>query len=95
VIDIAKLREFIREVLREELSLARAPEQLVTVAAYAAARSLHENTVRAAIADGRLPCVRAGRAVRVPSDAEIQRRPGKDPKMSPRERALRVLGGGK
>jgi excisionase family DNA binding protein len=59
-----------------ELGVTGAPPAwpaLVTVAAYAAARSISPATVRAAIREGRLEAHRIGRAVRVPAAAEIAR----------------------
>ena len=68
------LERTIRSIVRDELARARpandAP-RLVTIAAYAAARSISESTVRAAIRDGRLDGLRIGRAVRVRADQEI------------------------
>lgn len=48
-----------------------APPDLVTMADYAAARSISISTVRAAIKDGRLEAHRIGRAVRVRPGDEI------------------------
>lgn len=71
------LRDMVaREVARQlaELRAApAAPPELVTIAAYARARSISVSTVRAAIAAGRLEARRIGRAVRVPATAEIAR----------------------
>jgi len=73
---VALLRE--DAVLRRELAAALAGEQPsrahVTIAEYARARSVSPSTVRAAIREGRLPSLRVGRAVRVPSDVEIANR---------------------
>lgn len=76
-----RLDEMIREIVRAEVraevarALAIAPAQPthVSVAEYAAARSISVSTVRNAIRSGRLPALRIGTAVRVPIDAEIGR----------------------
>ncbi len=47
--------------------------QLVTIAAYAKARSISESTVRRAIREHRLPAVKIGAAVRVRAADEIGR----------------------
>lgn len=73
---MSDLEQTIRAIVRDELAKAKpsdpAPE-LVTVDAYAAARSISPSTVRAAIRDGRLPAVKIGRAVRVRMTDEIAR----------------------
>lgn len=49
-------------------------DQLLTVAAYASAKSISQSTVRAAIASERIDVVRSGRAVRIPAGAIIRPR---------------------
>jgi excisionase family DNA binding protein len=76
-----RLDEMIREIVRNEVRaevarvIATGPAQPthVSVAEYAAARSISVSTVRNAIRAGRLPALRFGTAVRVPADAEIGR----------------------
>ena len=92
------LREMLRAIVREELAKARNDEQpapapaLVTIAAYAARRSISVSTVRAAIKDGRLPAHHVGRAVRVPADVEIAK-PAKPHAAATRDvRFARILG---
>lgn len=88
------LEQLLDEVraLREELAQVRAANgaqpELVTIQAYAAARSISVGKVRAAIASGELDAVHIGRAVRVRRDAEIARKVVAD---SPQARARRVL----
>lgn len=65
------LEQIVRRVLREELAAIAPKTGLVTVAAYAAARSISSSTVREAIRDGRLKATRIGRSVRVEAGAEI------------------------
>lgn len=69
------LEQLLDEVraLRAELAELRAtrPSRHVSIADYAAARSLSVSAVRAAVRAGRLPSIRAGRAIRVPADVEI------------------------
>lgn len=91
------LRDLIRDVVRDELASAlasRAAEAptLVTVAAYAAARSISPSTVRAAIRDGRLPATRIGRAVRLDSTAEIARALAPQSRAAITAAAMRKLG---
>ena len=99
-----RLDEMIREIVRTEvraevaraLAVAPAPTH-VSVAEYAATRSISVSTVRNAIRAGRLPALRIGTAVRVPVDAEIGRpvienADGHD--ASPVTRAEQILGGG-
>jgi hypothetical protein len=103
------LEELLAEVkaLRAELAELRAaktaPAQLVTVEAYAAARSCSISTVRAAIREGRLASTRVGRTgrgVRVRADAEIatagsivrERRRDRAGKTRTDQRADRALG---
>jgi excisionase family DNA binding protein len=99
-----KLDEMIHEMVRAEVRaevarvIASAPAQPthVSVAEYAAARSISVSTVRNAIRAGRLPAIRIGTAVRVPVDVEIGRpvmatADGRD--ASPVTRAERVLAG--
>ena len=88
------IEDHIRAIVRDELSRARpdtAPA-FVTVAAYAAARSISPSTVRAAIREGRLDAERIGRAVRVSPTATIARavRAGGDELRA--RRAARLLG---
>jgi len=83
----------VRRVVREELAAARtaAPDELVTVAAFARARAISVSTVRAAIREGRLAATKIGRAVRVRADAQIgEPAPSTD---TPAARAARILGG--
>jgi hypothetical protein len=65
----------VRDVVREELVRERPAmlaTRLVSVAEYAAARSISESKVRHAIARGDLLTQRIGtRSVRIPADAEI------------------------
>jgi excisionase family DNA binding protein len=84
VIDREQLKALIREVLREELATNSKPASanLVTVADYAAARSISASTVRKAIREKRLPSTKIGTAVRVPATAEIKAR---------KDRASRIL----
>lgn len=72
------VRRVVREVVREELAAASKPADLVTVKAYAAARSISESTVRKAIRNGRLPAEKLSTsesenatAVRIPANADI------------------------
>jgi excisionase family DNA binding protein len=73
------LDEMIREIVRAEVRaevarvIATGPAQPthVSVAEYAAARSISVSTVRNAIRAGRLPAIRIGSAIRVPVEAEI------------------------
>lgn len=83
MIDREQLKALIREVLREERAVETKPTSgLVTVAAYAAARSISESTVRKAIRDKRLPSTKIGTAVRIPANAEIKTK---------QDRAARIL----
>ena len=73
-----ELERLLRRLIREEVvaalresSSASQPTGLVTVAEYAAARSISVSYVRAAIRDGRLASTKIGRAVRVQANAEI------------------------
>jgi len=88
------IEQLVRRVVREELAARAsesAPPQYLTVAAFAAARSIGESTVRKAVRDGRLPAIRIGRAVRVQSKAEIGRRARSAPDLA-WERAAKRLG---
>jgi excisionase family DNA binding protein len=71
------IREIVRAEVRAEVArvIAQGPAQPthVSVAEYAAARSISVSTVRNAIRAGRLPAIRIGTAVRVPVEAEIGR----------------------
>jgi excisionase family DNA binding protein len=68
------LESEIRRIVREELARTPANDTAphITVAEYASRRQISESTVRIAIRERRLPCLRIGRAVRVPADSEIQ-----------------------
>jgi hypothetical protein len=76
-----RLDQMIREIVRSEVRaefvrvMAMTPTRPthVSVAEYAATRSISVSTVRSAIRGGRLPAIRIGAAVRVPVDAEIGR----------------------
>lgn len=74
---VIDLDAHVRALVREELAAALANRDaatgpvLVTMDAYARARSISLSTVRAAIRDGRLEAHRIGRAVRVRSTDEI------------------------
>jgi excisionase family DNA binding protein len=86
----------IRAIVRDELAKARpvndpAPA-LVTIAAYAARRSISVSTVRAAVKDGRLPAQKVGRAVRVPADVEICKPATPQPESVRDIRSARILG---
>ena len=91
---MTNIEDHIRAIVRDELSRARpstAPA-LVTVAAYAASRSISPSTVRAAIREGRLDAERIGRAVRVSPTATIARKvPVRGDELRAR-RAARLLG---
>lgn len=94
----AAIRALVK-ALRDELasaaaSPAAAEPQYVTVAEYARTRSISERTVREAIRDGRLPSIRFGRAVRIPSSARIERRAAVTDDVTERARLV-LLGGGK
>ena len=72
------LEELIRGLIRDEVRAAVADAlggkpaaALVTIATYAATRSISPSTVRAAIAEGRLSATKIGRSVRIPVDATI------------------------
>lgn len=76
-----RLDEMFREIVRNEVRaevarvMAITPTQPthISVAEYAATRSISVSTVRSAIRNGQLPAIRIGKAVRVPVDAEIGR----------------------
>jgi hypothetical protein len=70
---VSDLEQHIRAIVRDEITRARPSPQpaLVTIAAYAAARSISPSTVRTAIREGRLAAERIGRAVRVSPTATI------------------------
>lgn len=63
------------ELMKLELAELRRPRPTwITVADYAATRSIAESTVRSAVANGRLPSMKYGdtsRAIRVRADVEI------------------------
>lgn len=92
------LTDQVRAIVREELAAAlaavrtadQAAPELVTLTAYAKARSISVSTVRAAIRDGRLTAHRIGRAVRVRRDDEIAR--ADRPKADRTSAAARRLG---
>lgn len=89
------LADIVRRVVREELAAIAKPitGDKITIAAYAAARSISPSTVRAAIRDGRLAAMKVGRSVRVPADAEIGVQVHASPaKQTPATIADRVLG---
>lgn len=66
------LEQAIERIVRRVLAdLKPANDSHITVAEFASRRSISESTVRIAIREKRLPCLRVGRAVRVPADAEI------------------------
>lgn len=94
MIDLEQIIEnVVRRVVREEIAAALKPRgELVTIAVYAAARTISPATVRAAIKAGRLGCVKNGRAWRVRADEEIA-----DGRPTEEEGAfaLRLIGGGK
>ncbi len=98
---MSDLEELIRRLVRDELAKQKPvndpPPAYVTVAQYAAARSISESTVRQAIADRRLDSVLIGRARRIPVDAKIGKRAASaDHPDGFTERArLVLLGGGK
>ena len=90
---VTDLEQTIRAIVRDELAKSK-PAELVSVAAYAEARSISESTVRVAIREGRLDVVRygrTGRAVRVRATDEIGERPPSPLAKTPTERALRFL----
>ncbi|MGE0403295.1 MAG: hypothetical protein AB7T06_41695 [Kofleriaceae bacterium] len=76
--------------LRQE----RGNEPELTIAAFAAARSMGQSTVRAAIREGRLQAERYGRTIRIARDAQIAARVSSSP-TAVADRVLRVVGGGK
>jgi len=97
-----RLDDWIREVVRSEVKaevarrLSAAPTRPthVSVAEYAASRSISTSTVRNAIRQGRLPALRIGTAVRVPVDAEIGRPANENTRghqMSPAMQADQIL----
>ena len=81
-----RLDEWIRELVRGEVraEVARVMSSVptrpthISIAEYAAARSISVSTVRSAIKHGRLPALRIGTAVRVPVDVEIGRPANED-----------------
>lgn len=81
-----ELKKMVEAEVARQLAAARpandvAPPMLVTIAAYAAARSISTSTVRAAIREGRLEALKIGRATRVRATDELARpvRPVRDP----------------
>jgi excisionase family DNA binding protein len=97
-----RLDDWIREMVRSEvkaevarlLSAAPAQPTHVSVAEYAATRSISSSTVRNAIRQGRLPALRIGTAVRVPVDVEIGRPANENTRghqMSPALQADQIL----
>lgn len=96
---MSALDDMIREIVRAEVRAAIADikpahDQQVSVATYAASKSISQPTVRAAIRDGRLPAMRIGTAVRIAARAEIGRpvAAGKSTAATPASRADRILG---
>jgi hypothetical protein len=100
--DSPRLDEWLRELVRSEVraevarAVATAPAQPthVSIADYAAARSISISTVRNAIRGGRLPALHIGTAVRVPVDVEIGRpvvANGNGPGPNPVLRAEQIL----
>ena len=88
------IEQLVRRVVREEIfacASESAPPQYLTVAAFAAARSIGQSTVRKAIREGRLESIRIGRAVRISSKMEIGRRKSSDRDIA-WERAAKRLG---
>lgn len=72
---VTALREMIVAIVRDELvrfaaEQPRVPE-LVTIAAYAKARSISESTVRKAIREKRLEAQKIGRSIRIKPTGEI------------------------
>ena len=97
-----RLDDWIREMVRSEvkaevsrlLSAAPTGPTHVSVAEYAATRSISPSTVRNAIRQGRLPALRIGTAVRVPVDIEIGRPANENTRghqMSPAMQADQIL----
>jgi excisionase family DNA binding protein len=97
-----RLDDWIREMVRSEVKsevarlLSAAPTRPthVSVAEYAATRSISASTVRNAIRRGRLPALRIGTAVRVPVDVEIGRPANENTRghqMSPAMQADQIL----
>ena len=82
-----------RELDKRGVKPANEPATHVTVAEYARARSISESTVRIAIREKRLPCIRIGRAVRIPSDVEIARRTTAEDAATARARSVLLRGG--
>lgn len=83
--------------LRRELAAALelgARADLVSVAAFAAARSISQSTVRAAIREGRLEATKIGRAIRIATDATIRSTTDRDA-TSLADRRLGVVQGGR
>ncbi len=72
--NVTDLEQIIRSIVREELGKKApandTPDRL-TVTEYARRWSISETTVRHAIRDKRLVCIRIGRAVRIPADAQV------------------------
>lgn len=100
VVTVGILEQLLQEVraLRRELADLRGSSRArhVSVAEYAAARSISPKTVRAAISANRLPVIRAGRSVRVPADVEIAPVEKLDEKPTDRaERRLGIVNGGR
>lgn len=93
VIDIEQLTKLITQIVRAELAAARPAEaENITAAAYAAKHSIGVSTVRQAIAEKRLPCIKIGRLVRVPSTATIS--PKQTDTQTRKDRVLKLVGGG-
>lgn len=91
------LVELVAALVRAEVRAATAPSALpryVSAKEYAEARSIAVSTVRAAIREGRLPAKHIGRAVRIPSDAEIAPATRAESQTSSVERRLGLVPGG-
>lgn len=92
---MSELEDIIRRIVRDELGAQKKPAndvvENITVAEYARRNSISESTIRHAIGEKRLECVRIGRAVRIPATARIT-----PAVRDATDRArLRLLGGGK
>lgn len=91
---LARIAELEKQVA--ELQAQRpAAADLVTVEAFARARSMGQSTVRRAIADGRLPAKRIGRSVRIPAGAEVMPPAPKATPDTVADRVLRAVHGGR
>lgn len=88
---LAEVRALRAEFAESRSSIGTAERQ-VTIAEYARQRSISTSTVRKAIREERLRCIRVGRAVRVPADAEIGSPSSPTRAPATATRAARVLG---